>query len=61
MRQLLRLSLDENPFQDDEVAQRIRSEGALSVCLSSLNQESYVHSEYHRTTPNINTELIHQA
>ncbi len=42
MRQLLRLSLDENPFSDEEVAQRIRTEGALSVCLSSYSHDKYV-------------------
>lgn len=44
MRQLLRLSLDDNQFQDEELLHRLKTDGALSVVLSSP-QEYIPHIE----------------
>lgn len=38
MRQLLRLSLEDNKFTDEELVQRLRTEGALAVCLSTPHE-----------------------
>ena len=45
MRQLLRLSLDENPFQDEELLHRLKTEGALAVCLSAPSEYVYLRIE----------------